>query len=298
MSEEDVQSQQQESMQDQQTDDGSQEQSASSSSNIFDNLPEDLRNDPSLKDIKDAESLAKSYVNAQKMIGDSIRIPSDEAGEDQWKKFYEKLEKVPNVARIDDQDQVLKKLGKPDDPDNYQIKDDLEIQDSDQLKEFKQYAHEAGLTNEQINKVLEFESKRHQNMSQEVSQKSNEFLEKLQQEWGKDFDNRIEGAKEIFAQYEKQYPEAAEQLKDPNNPASNNPIVIKALSELYRTYAENGTIKPDSGIQYGTSTQEAQNKLQDIMANPNHPYWNAMSAGHDQAVQKVRELYKQIEGVE
>ena len=43
------------------------------------NLPEDIRNDTSLAPIKDIEGLAKSYVNAQKLIGrDKIPMPKDE----------------------------------------------------------------------------------------------------------------------------------------------------------------------------------------------------------------------------
>ena len=48
-------------------------------------LPEDLREEASLADIKDVGSLAKSYVNAQRMLGSSIRIPGQDAGEEQMK---------------------------------------------------------------------------------------------------------------------------------------------------------------------------------------------------------------------
>ena len=55
-------------------------------------LPEDVAGDPSLADIKDVSSLAKSYVHAQRMVGrDKVSIPQEGAGEDEWNSFYDRL---------------------------------------------------------------------------------------------------------------------------------------------------------------------------------------------------------------
>ena len=40
---------------------------------FLDSLPEDLRNEPSLRLFSDPASLAKSYVHAQRMIGASMK---------------------------------------------------------------------------------------------------------------------------------------------------------------------------------------------------------------------------------
>jgi hypothetical protein len=43
-------------------------------------LPEDIRAEPSLANVRDLPGLAKSYVNAQRMIGrDKIVLPKDDS---------------------------------------------------------------------------------------------------------------------------------------------------------------------------------------------------------------------------
>jgi len=56
---------------------------------FLDSLPEDLRNEPSLRLFSDPASLAKSYVHAQRMIGaDKIPLPGKSATDDEWRQVY------------------------------------------------------------------------------------------------------------------------------------------------------------------------------------------------------------------
>jgi hypothetical protein len=79
---------------------GNIEQPMSDSVSFIDSLPEDLRSEPSLADFKDLSGLAKSYVSAQKMLGSSVRIPTEEASPEAREEFYSKLQSVPGVVRI------------------------------------------------------------------------------------------------------------------------------------------------------------------------------------------------------
>ncbi len=55
-------------------------------------LPEDVREDPSMEAIQTVDNLAKSYVNAQKMIGaDKIIVPNKYAEANEWKDVFTKL---------------------------------------------------------------------------------------------------------------------------------------------------------------------------------------------------------------
>ena len=55
-------------------------------------LSDEIRNEKSLENISDIESLAKSFVHAQKLVGaDKIPVPNKFATEDDWNKVYEKL---------------------------------------------------------------------------------------------------------------------------------------------------------------------------------------------------------------
>ena len=69
------------------------------SSDWLDSIEESLKTEPSLSDIKDVNSLAKSYVHAQKMIGaDKIVMPNDKSTDDEWNDFYEKLGRPENMS--------------------------------------------------------------------------------------------------------------------------------------------------------------------------------------------------------
>jgi len=56
-----------------------------------DALPEDYRNTTTIQEVKSVEDLAKMAVEAQRMLGGSIRIPGENASEDDQKAFRDKL---------------------------------------------------------------------------------------------------------------------------------------------------------------------------------------------------------------
>lgn len=61
-------------------------------SNWRDTLPDELKMDASLLKFNDIPSLAKSYVNAQRLIGaDKIALPGEHATDDEWSEVYDRL---------------------------------------------------------------------------------------------------------------------------------------------------------------------------------------------------------------
>jgi hypothetical protein len=91
-------------------------------------IPDDIRGEKSLADIKDVGALAKGYVESQKMIGRSIRIPGKDAEKTDFDAFYGKLREVPGVVYMPDgadeaaMGDLYTKLGRPESPDKYQLK--------------------------------------------------------------------------------------------------------------------------------------------------------------------------------
>ena len=60
--------------------------------NWKESLPDDLRDNPSLKSIQDVPGLAKSFIHAQKMVGaDKIPVPTEHATKEDWDAVYSKL---------------------------------------------------------------------------------------------------------------------------------------------------------------------------------------------------------------
>lgn len=105
----------------------------------LESLPEDVRSDPSLKVFKDVSGLAKSYVNAQKMIGaDRVIMPNEKSTDEEWNAFYQKL-------------------GRPESADKYEIKgpDGKPVTDG-VAKEFKETAFKLGLSPKQVAGLAEW----------------------------------------------------------------------------------------------------------------------------------------------
>ena len=274
------------------------QQSMSDSVSFIDSLPEDLRNEPSLADFKDLSGLAKSYVSSQRMLGSSVRIPTEDASPEAREDFYTKLQEVPGVVRIPEDgnlNDLYNKLGRPEDVNGYKLHVEGDL-DAQSVEAFKGIAHDLGLNNEQLNKIVEFDKMRAESYREGMESYKNQAVEVLQKSWGTDFDNRMSGAKEVLKSYAEKYPEYVNELMNGDNPFGNNPIVIMALSQLHGAMQEKGTVSGTSGVKYGLSAEDAQNQLDDIRSNPNHAYYNVTDPSHEAAVVKVNKLYQLIHG--
>lgn len=251
----------------------------------------------SVNDFKDLDGLVKSYNSAQSMLGNSIRIPGEDASEEARAEFYEKLSQVPGVARLPDMDnpeavnQFYQSLGRPETAEGYkfELPEGVEL-DGEALGNFRDLAHSIGLTNEQANKLAEFEASRYQAYEQNLSDSRVEAENTLKQEWGNDYESRLTGAKEVINMYKDKYPEAIQDLVQ--GPAGNNPAFLNMLSELYGSLKESGTITPQQGVNYGVTPEEAKEKINEIYENTAHPYHNDNDPNHRQAVEKMAKLFQ------
>ena len=111
-----------------------------------------------LADFKDINSLAKAFIDTKAMVGNSIRVPSSEAGTEDIKAFHDNLmSKVPGLMYKPDADDsdgitnVLKSLGLPDDQAGYgEVKIDDTLLSEEDVASMKGFALEAGLTKRQF----------------------------------------------------------------------------------------------------------------------------------------------------
>ena len=264
-------------------------------------VSEEFRGDPSLKDFKHVDGLAKSYIESQKMIGSSIRIPSSEASEEVQKEFHNKLDALPGVLKIpspDDQEGIAKfynKLGRPEKADGYDfIFEDKAINDvvagsPEMGKEFGEMAHNLGLSKTQAKTLVEFEANKIKNYNEQLLNSREQSMVSLKKEWGNDYDARLHGAKAVAKLYADQYPEAMNELL--NGPAGNNPAFIKMLSELGGTLQETGHKGMEQSVKYGMSREDALNMISDIRDNPKSPIYDSLHPDKDKQQQKLEELY-------
>jgi hypothetical protein len=123
---------------------GSQEAVAADAAPVsfLDSLPEDLRNEPSLRTFTDPGALAKSYVNAQRMIGaDKVAKPGQSWTDDQYNDWY------ANV-------------GRPDSADAYEL-DVSGVMSDEEASSFRQAIFEAGLQPRQVSRLERFINELH-----------------------------------------------------------------------------------------------------------------------------------------
>lgn len=263
---------------------------------FLDSLAEDLRGEASLKDFKDASALAKSYVNAQRMLGNSVRIPGEDASDEARAEFYKKLTDVPGVMQSPDWENeesvnnFYDQLGRPKTASEYKYEapEGVEI-DADQSAHFNELAHKLGLTNKQAQALVEFRSQEVLAESEALEAAKTQGESALKEIWGNDYNNRLDSAKAVAEIYSKKYPEAMEQLI--HGPAGNNPAFLAMLSELAPMFQEKGTLQGTNHIQRGTSAEEAKEKILEIQSNPQHAFFNEYDPGHKAAVEKMRNLH-------
>jgi hypothetical protein len=242
---------------------------------------ETIKTDPSLRDIKSVEDLAKSYVHAQKLVGkDRLAVPTDENDTAAW-------------------NDVLSKLGRPENAQGYELPKPAEDSPA-QLPEgmdqkFAEKAHELGLTNKQardlfgwyIQDVAEAEvASRGEKFEQERKQAETT----LRQEFGNAFDDRLQDANRALNEYGDQNGELR-QLFD-NTGLGNDPNVIRFLAKIGEGLREDtvgGSTKP-----VGRSPDQAHQEIGTLKSDQAFmkTYLDPTQSGHREAVDRMRRLYE------
>lgn len=242
-------------------------------------LPEDLRTNETLGKFKDVSGLAKSYVEVEKMLGNTVRIPGEDAGDDARNKFYEKITSVPGVARIpgDDADENARnaffaKLGRPESPDGYKydFEGDLKGLQPDQEghKEFLKTAHAAGLTQTQTKQLLDHYYGNVLKTVSEQTRANEEGLKSLKENYGDAYNERLSAAKETADQLAEKYPQLKDLTDDPVH--RNNPGLIFLLAEFQKSMGEGTQPQGLGGKTFAMSAEEAKAQIEEIRANPNY----------------------------
>jgi len=240
------------------------------------NLSDDIRADKSLENINDIESLAKSYVHAQKLVGaDKIPVPNKFATDKDWDAVYEKL-------------------GRPKTADEYKF----DVKDVDQagLNSFKEQAHKMGLLPHQANEMVKwYQTNETATLAakDETAEKARtESVANLKKEFGLAFDQKLKAASAMAKQYV-----AADVLDAPMADGSklgDNPAIIKAFANLAEKMGEDQFVTA-SGPTYLTPKQ-IDKQIGELTA-PDSAYWDKQHPNHSQAVEEVLALREQKSSV-
>ena len=243
-------------------------------------LPEAIRGEAAFADIKSLDDLAKSYLNAQKLIG----VPKD------------KLLRLPDAPDAAEWGDVWNRLGRPESPDKYDLKTPDGIQEDPAFKNgFLSRAHEAGLNGRQAAQLFDWyigEATTRMSAAQaEARQRADSQIAALKTEWGTAFDQKLETAKLALAHYGGE--DLAKYLNETG--LGNDPRVARMFARMGEQLREDGVIGRGGPAGNFLSPAEAQQQINKLSADPafSKAYLDKRHPGHADAVARMQQLYEQ-----
>lgn len=169
-------------------------------------LPEDIRGADTLKDIEDVGSLAKQFIDQSRFLGNSVRIPGEDASSEDRAAFRAKLmEKNTGLVEIptdpDDAEAFTAlhaALGMPKEASEYAIPEIEGVElDAERAKSFAEAAHAAGMSKKQFEKVMGVIFKNDAELIGAQNDEHNAAMTTLRTDWGDAFEGKIARAKKI-----------------------------------------------------------------------------------------------------
>ena len=256
--------------------------SGGSGNEFLNMIPEELRSHPSISPIKDVENLARSYVNAQRLIGaDKIAVPVNPTDEDL--------------------DRIYDRLGRPEDPKGYNIEVDGNVITEEVASNYAEVAHKLRLSPEQAKGVLDY----YKNAVEQFDSNSLESAEiakeqtvqSLRQEWGRAFDQKVEAAARVAQEFAD--PEMFNITLADGSKLGDNAEFIKAfakIADFRQTVTSEDTVAEMSQSNVMTPAS-AQAEIDAIMGDKTHAYWDRKNpVGRQKAVERMQHLMEQLHG--
>ena len=253
-----------------------------SRSEFLQQLPEQIRDHPSLQSINDVGNLGLSFVNAQRLIGaDKLPLPKNPTEED-----------LSNI---------YSKLGRPDEPSGYALQADGQTLSETDVNTVSDIFHKLGLTKQQASGVIDFYKSSVQQtteaMSKDAAQQKTEIEQKLKAEWGADYDAKVDEASKAVTDIAGE--ELLKMVLQDGTKVGNHPVFIKAFAnfaDFKKSVTKEDTIS-ENAVNYRMSPADAQARIDAIMQDKSHAYWNRKDTiGRQKAVKEVQDLYEMVSG--
>ena len=237
-------------------------------------VPEDLRLNPSVLKFKDVGSLAKSYVELESMLGKRVELPD--------------LDK----AKPEEVDALYERLGRPKKFEEYDFGKLPEGMAVDETfgNAVKSISHKMGLNKKQFEMLKNWGIEQSQGMLIEQTKEKETSQNVLRAEWGFRYNDNVEKAHKALAMlvnFNDKHP-FLQQLE--RSGMGDNPEFLKLLLEINERFGEDKLI--NSNIQKEQLDKDnARKKVLEIRADKKHPYWNENDPRHMDAVKEYNDLY-------
>lgn len=222
----------------------------------------------------------KTYAEAQKFIGGSIRLPGEkDAPQDREKKLND----------------VYAKLGRPESPDKYDLKLP-EVNgvkwDDNAVGMFKQTAHKLGLNSTQLNGLLTMYGEHLKTGLPNIEALNQKGAQALQEHWGVNAKRNAVMAENGFKQLAlaELGAEGSERLLDAINASGfgSNPDFVRVVA---RIVSETGEDKYVDGVDNHRTDEQTDDEIRTLMGSKE--YMDDRLPGHHAAVDKVRRLFEE-----
>lgn len=260
------------------------------------NLPEEVRGWDEAKNADNPDKFWQQMSAHRRMLGQSIRIPTDEASAEDMEAFYGKVQnKVNGLMRVPDPENTeqirdtFKKLGLPDSADGYGNLDAEGFDPNDpNYNVLKGMAHDAGLTKAQFKALAKKMHEGNYEQSLQAQQKQSNDFNVLKGEWGHALDHRLEVAANM-AEKTGAPPQLVESVKA----GKVDSTTAKWLYGLSQQLGGEIASFTNSAIAQPTPA-ELQADIDEIMGNAKGAYWDNQHPAHKRTVDKVLELRKKM----
>jgi len=243
-----------------------------------DSISEEYRADPSIEKFTEIDALAKSYINATKMIGqDKIVIPTKNSGQEAW-------------------DEAYAKLGRPESADKYalDVKSDVVPFDETAIKSFAEQSHKLGLNNKQAQGILEFYKNNMEGSAQQAKidteTAQSQAEQQLRQEWGRDFEGKVKQAGALAKANIN--PEVLDMTLSNGTRLGDHPEIIKGFAKIANMMSEDKIVSTES--ENVNTVADIETEISAITNDTDGPYWNKQHPDHDKVVQQVYTLREML----
>ena len=270
--------------------------------NWRDALPDDMKGNESLATFEDVGALAKGFIDAKAYQGSSVKIPGEDAGDDDRKAFNEKmLEKMPTLMYkpdLENQEQSVefyRTLGMPEKLDGYEVPtievpDGIEM-DTGKAEGFREIAHKHGLTAAQFKGVMNDVMLADIASAQAGQEDVKANMTAIKDKFGHAFSDNMGKINNMLTKTG-----APEALV---NAVKSGMVDLETVNWMYTMGKQMGgegfNFDDADVVDKGTAKmtpEDAQNAIAEINGNPDHAYWKGTGEDKKRATARMIELMK------
>jgi len=236
-------------------------------------LPEELRAEPSFKDVPDVPTLAKRFIDTKKMVGGSLKVPKDGAPPEEVNAFYTALGRPASVDKY-----TARPPAFPEDS-------GLAL-DEEGFKGFLGAAHSAGITDKQAQAILDwyggYTVSEGDRITQFIAEARKGAETSLKQEWGAQYGRNVALARQTVRDLFSDDPELAEAVEG----RGNNLALMKGLVRIGERMMEHGEITTE--VPPGQSIEAMQAEVTKLRSEmETKPGDDALSERYLAAIRRV-----------